>query len=111
MKHSRALRRMLIALIPLAICGSHQTWAASSYHLLARYAFGAAEGSTREYFNYITVDSEARRAYLSHGTEIIVMDADGGQLVGKITGLKQARGLPSPARLQRDLSPTAARGK
>ena len=40
------------------------TRAAESYHLLKKYAFPAAEGSTREYFDYITVDSEARRVYL-----------------------------------------------
>src|SRR5713101_8570038 len=52
--------------------------AAPGYHLLKKYSFGAAEGSTREYFDYITVDSAARRVYLSHGTEIKVIDADSG---------------------------------
>ena len=50
--------------------------ATNAYHLLKKYSFGAAEGSTREYFDYITVDSAARRVYLSHGTEIKVIDAD-----------------------------------
>jgi hypothetical protein len=35
--------------------------ATNGYHLLKKYTFGAAEGSTREYFDYITVDSAARR--------------------------------------------------
>ena len=48
------------------------------YRLLKRYAFGVSEGSSREYFDYITVDSSARRVYLSHGTEIKVIDADTG---------------------------------
>jgi DNA-binding beta-propeller fold protein YncE len=64
-----------------------------SYHLLKKYPFGAAEGSTREYFDYITVDSAGRRVYLSHGTEIKVIDADTGALVGNITGLKQDHGV------------------
>ncbi len=63
--------------------------AADEYHLLKKYTFGAAEGSTREYFDYITVDSAARRVYLSHGTEIKVIDADSGALIGNVTGLKQ----------------------
>jgi hypothetical protein len=63
------------------------------YHLLKKYTFGAAPGSTREYFDYITVDSAARRVYLSHGTEIKVIDADSGKLVGDIAGLKQSHGV------------------
>lgn len=67
--------------------------AAPGYHLLKKYPLGAAEGSTREYFDYVTVDSAARRVYLSHGTEIKVMDADSGALISKITGLKQDHGV------------------
>jgi DNA-binding beta-propeller fold protein YncE len=67
--------------------------AGPGYHLIKKYSFGAAEGSTREYFDYITVDSAARRVYLSHGTEIKVIDADTGALVGNITGLKQDHGV------------------
>jgi hypothetical protein len=48
------------ALLSLAGC-SFLTVAANEYHLLKKYSFGAAEGSTREYFDYITVDSAARR--------------------------------------------------
>jgi DNA-binding beta-propeller fold protein YncE len=67
--------------------------ATGNYHLLKKYSFGAAEGSTREYFDYIAVDSAARRVYLSHGTEIKVLDADSGAVVGNITGLKQDHGV------------------
>ena len=67
--------------------------AAIGYHLVKKYTFGPAEGATREYFDYITVDSAARRVYLSHGTEIKVLDADTGALLGNITGLKQDHGV------------------
>ena len=67
--------------------------ATNEYHLLKKYTFGAAEGSTRESFDYITVDSTARRVYLSHGTEIKVIDADSGDLIGNITGLKHDHGV------------------
>jgi outer membrane protein assembly factor BamB len=67
--------------------------ATGGYHLLKKYSFGAAEGSTREYFDYITVDSAARRVYVSHGTEIKVLDVDSGAVVGNITGLKQDHGV------------------
>src|SRR5256885_2907953 len=67
--------------------------ATNGYHLLKKYSFGAAEGSTREYFDYITIDSAARRVYLSHGTGVKVIDADSGSLVRHNTGLEQDHGV------------------
>jgi len=66
---------------------------ASSYHLLKKYPFGAAEGSTTEYFDYITVDSAARRVYLSRGTAVQVINADTGALIGNIAGFKRQHGV------------------
>ena len=66
--------------------------AAGDYHLLKRISFGAAEGG-REYFDYINVDAAARRAYLAHGTEFLVVNLDTGELAGKVTGLKRDHGV------------------
>jgi len=66
--------------------------AGDSYHLAHTYTFGAAPGG-REYFDYITVDPAARRVYLSHGTEVLVVNADSGALEGKIPGLKLCHGV------------------
>ncbi len=65
----------------------------SGYHLLKTYMFGAAPGSTMEYFDYVTVDPTARRVYLSRGTAVQVMDADTGALVGYIPGFKRQHGV------------------
>jgi DNA-binding beta-propeller fold protein YncE len=81
------------------------------YHLLKRYAFGAAEGSGREYFDYITVDSSARRVYLSHGTEVKVMDADSGSLIGNVTSLKQDHGVAIASEFGRGFISDGAQGK
>ena len=62
------------------------------YHLLKKIPLGAAEGGG-EYFDYITVDSAARRVYLSHGTEIKVLDADSYAVLGTITGFKRDHGV------------------
>jgi YVTN family beta-propeller protein len=67
--------------------------ATGGYHLLKKYPFGAVEDSTREYFDFLTVDSSARRVYLTHGTEVKVIDADDGALIGNVTGLKHNHGL------------------
>jgi DNA-binding beta-propeller fold protein YncE len=85
--------------------------AAPGYHLLKKYTFGAAPGSTREYFDYVSVDSAARRVYLSHGTEILVLDADTGKLIGNITGLKQDHGVALATEFGRGFISDGAQGK
>src|SRR3989475_6132578 len=66
---------------------------AGHYHLLKKVPLGPAPGGGREYFDYLTVDSQARRVYASHGTEVKVADADSGAVVGTISGLKQCHGI------------------
>jgi len=63
------------------------------YHLLKRVPLGsAAKSAQREYFDYITVDASARRVYLSHGTEVMVVDADTNAVIGTVPELKLAHG-------------------
>jgi DNA-binding beta-propeller fold protein YncE len=95
----------------LILAGSSLLAAAGGYHLLKKYSFAAAEGSKREYFDYVTVDSEARRVYVSHGTEVIVMDADSGALVGKITGLKEDHGVAVASEFGRGFISDGEQGK
>jgi DNA-binding beta-propeller fold protein YncE len=85
--------------------------ATNGYHLLKKYSFGAAEGSTREYFDYVSVDSAARRVYLSHGTEIKVLDADSGALIANISGLKQDHGVAVASEFGRGFISDGAQGK
>src|SRR4029077_19062575 len=54
-----------------------------NYHLLKKIPLGAAPGGG-EYFDYITFDPSTRRLYLTHGTEVKVVDADSGDVVGTI---------------------------
>ena len=85
--------------------------ATNEYHLLKKYAFPAAPGSTREYFDYITVDADSRRVYISHGTEIKVINADTGELVGDITGLQQDHGVAVASEFGRGFISDGAQGK
>src|SRR2546422_1548261 len=64
----------------------------SGYHLLKKLPFGAAPGG-QEYFDYITFDNATRRVYLSHGTEVKVVDADKGSVVGTVSDLKRCHGV------------------
>lgn len=66
--------------------------AAPAYHLLKTIPLKPAPGNI-EYFDYITVDSDARRVYVSHGTEVVVLNADDDSVVGTIDGLKRCHGV------------------
>jgi DNA-binding beta-propeller fold protein YncE len=52
---------------------------ATQYKIVARYPVPGDGG-----FDYVGIDSEARRIYLSHATQVEVVDADSGKHVGTI---------------------------
>src|SRR6266581_6782800 len=52
---------------------------ASNYRVMGRYPVPGDCG-----FDYVTLDSSARRLYLSHATQVDVLDADTGKVVGTI---------------------------
>jgi DNA-binding beta-propeller fold protein YncE len=81
-----------------------------NYHLVNTYKFGAAPGD-REYFDYITFDPDSRRLYLSHGSEVLVVNADTGAEEGKISGLKVSHGVAVVPELGRGFISDGAQGK
>lgn len=44
-------------------------------------------------FDYVTIDSAARRLYLSHGTQVDVVDPDNGKLIGTIADTPGVHGI------------------
>src|SRR5713226_4243259 len=72
----------------LALAGAGK----GGYHLLNKYPLGGAPGGT-EYWDYITFDASTRRLYLSHGTEVRVVDADSGAVLGSIADVKRVHGI------------------
>ena len=52
---------------------------ATSYHIAIRYPVPGNGG-----FDYVTIDASARRLYISHGTQVEVVDPDSGKLIGTI---------------------------
>ena len=70
------------------------------YHLLKKYDLGAAPGG-KEYWDYITFDAATRRLYISHNTEVKVVDADSGAVVGSIPDLKRVHGIALVSNLGR----------
>jgi DNA-binding beta-propeller fold protein YncE len=53
-------------------------------------------------WDYVTVDPQNRKLYVSHGTEVNVLDADTGEVVGKIPDTKGVHGVA--------IAPEAGRG-
>ena len=66
--------------------------AGPGYHLIKTIPLPPAPGNI-EYFDYITVDPEARRVYVSHGTEVVILNADDYTVVGRISDLKRSHGV------------------
>ena len=62
--------------------------AQTGYHVTKRIPVGGDGG-----WDYLMVDNAARRLYVSHATEVDVIDADNGTVAGKITGLKGVHGI------------------
>ncbi len=44
-------------------------------------------------WDYLTVDESARRVYVSHATQVVVLDADSLEVVGSIPGLAGVHGI------------------
>jgi YVTN family beta-propeller protein len=60
----------------------------SGYHVIKTVPVGG-EG----FWDYLTVDSEARRLYISHGTHVQVMDIDSYAIVGDIPDTQGVHGI------------------
>jgi DNA-binding beta-propeller fold protein YncE len=61
---------------------------APGYHLVKTLPIGGDTG-----WDYATVDAKNRRVYISHGTHVVVLDADSFATVGDITGLQGIHGI------------------
>jgi hypothetical protein len=69
---------------------------ASTYHLLKKISL-TGEGN----WDYLAVDENARRLYVSHGSQVDVIDIDKDEPVGKITGLNGVHGIAIASKLNR----------
>jgi DNA-binding beta-propeller fold protein YncE len=60
----------------------------SGYHVSKKTVLGGEGG-----WDYLTVDSKARRVYISRGTHVMVVDADTAAVVGDIPGTNGVHGI------------------
>ena len=68
----------------------------SGYHLLKKVEIGGEGG-----WDYLTMDSDARRLYVSHATKVVVIDVDRGTVAGEIPGTNGVHGIAIAAELGR----------
>jgi YVTN family beta-propeller protein len=70
--------------------------ASSGYHVLKKISVSGDEG-----WDYVGVDSVARRIYISHGSRVVVLDADSGTVAGEIPDTQGVHGIALAADLGR----------
>ena len=75
----------ILLLSPTVFLGAPQD---SGYRVLRTISLGGEGG-----WDYVTVDSAARRVYIPRSTHILVVDADSGKLVGDIKGMNELHGV------------------
>jgi YVTN family beta-propeller protein len=63
-------------------------WAADSYQVTKKIPIPGQGG-----WDYLTVDEGSRRLYVSHGTQVEVLDLDSGAIVGKIENTQGVHGI------------------
>ena len=80
----RDIRTVLLMLFSTVLLVS----GATNYQVVARYPVPGEGG-----FDYVTLDSTARRLYVSHGTQVDVLDADSGKVVGSIPDTPGVHGI------------------
>jgi DNA-binding beta-propeller fold protein YncE len=84
-------------LLALAFLASGIVSAApAGYHVVKEIKIGGEGG-----WDYLTVDSAARRLYVSHATHVMVVDLDAGKVIGEIPGTAGVHGIALAPALNR----------
>ncbi|HET9831211.1 MAG TPA: YncE family protein [Vicinamibacterales bacterium] len=81
------MRKLLVPVFVLAIA-PFVLAAATGYHILTEIKIGG-DGN----WDYLTVDSAARRLYVSHATHVVVVDLDKNTVVGDIPDTPGVHGI------------------
>jgi len=81
------LKKYAVSILLVAFTFS-SAWAADNYQITKKIPI-PGQGS----WDYLTVDEGARRLYVSHGTQVEVLDLDSGAIVGKIENTQGVHGI------------------
>lgn len=95
MKYTSAFAALTLGLVAAPVLAVPATPAA--YHLVQTFKPGGDTG-----WDYLTVDAQSRRFYITRGTHVQVLNADSGKLIGDITNTNGVHGIA--------LAPSLGRG-
>src|SRR5262245_566018 len=84
-----------VARIAMAAAGLAAA-ATNGFHVTREIPIGGTGG-----WDYLTMDSEARRLYVSHATKVVVVDVDAGKIVGEIPDTAGVHGIALAPKLNR----------
>lgn len=82
-KHGSLVAMAIVVLLAAAVAAS-----APGYHIINTWKLGGEGG-----WDYLKIDSEARRMYISRGTKVVVIDADSGKPIGEIADTQGVHGI------------------
>jgi DNA-binding beta-propeller fold protein YncE len=82
------MRRIAVTALGALAAAVAISAAATGYHLLGEIQIGGEGG-----WDYLTVDTAARRLYVSHATHVAVVDIDGNKVVGDIPDTPGVHGI------------------
>jgi len=80
------MKRLWTALVILFCCPA--VFSADGYHVIRKYKLGGEGG-----WDYLTLDPNSRRLFISRGTHVMVIDADSGKPVGDIPDTPGVHGI------------------
>ncbi len=88
----------VLALASLAVAPGAALFAqtAPAYHEIARISISGEGG-----WDYLSVDSAAHRLYVTHSTEVVVIDTERNAVVGKLAGTSGVHGVAIAPKLHR----------
>jgi len=96
----------LLALALLSTTFASPIFAVDAYHLIKEIPVGGDGG-----WDYLSVDAGARRLYVSHGNEVVVIDIQNNAVVGHIADTTGVHGLAVAPDLKRGFSTNGRENK
>lgn len=91
-RHHRSVWKCILSAVTAGVLsvGAARTAEAqgTGYHVIKKYQIGG-EG----FWDYLTMDSAARRLYVSRGTHVVVFDPDSGKVAGDIPNTEGVHGI------------------
>jgi hypothetical protein len=97
--------RRVVTAICLSLAAVTSAAAGPGYHVIKTYKIGGDGG-----WDYLTIDANARRFYISRGTHVMVIDADSGKSVGDIPDTPGVHGIALAPELGRGFTSNGREG-